>query len=620
MFNQTKKTKRATAALLFSLFSITGAVKADPLHSVFFSVPNLTEEALNWCGPAAGQIVMAAYPSSACTIAQEDVWMSIQSHKVETDWDTDPEGLRQSLIELCPPAGTWSLRERSTPQQLMGSVTYWMTKTSYPVPVLMDTASHNTYSPHEEHWVVVWGVVTDVDPTTTSVTSVDLHTVCYTDPSPLTLGDPAISVCENGSTWNSSIIQPVSKATSSYFGNYVALVEPPQKKIVAVAAPEILVGKLIKPDDAVKFAYEKVREQKLHELDKFKAIQKAKPMEPLLVNKDYGGYYIVPYSTDGKTASMAVLVNAYTGDFQSIAAFKPTTYLSKKLAVDIAIKHFTDATKLGPQPEPPDAELVYPRGERVTSRIFPMWRVTAGRESVGVDQRQKVFTKMPVQDYFLKVPAASPSSLAWDGEQMWTVDEQNKKLHSLNAQTGAITKSLEVKISKPKGLAFDGRHLWVGDSETMKLHAINVETGKTTRTIPIQVPKEKGIKAFEDIAWDGKHLWTAISAGFSSSYNQIDPKTGEITRSIFADCNPRGIAIRDGVLWSVCYNGDKLPAKIDQRNILDKDHEMLRSRQFIKDIELQEASGLIHDGTHLWTMDRKTKRVFKIYAKSPVKQ
>ena len=620
MLNRSKNTKRPTVILLLGLLTMGGAAKADALHSIFFSVPNLTEEALNWCGPAAGQIVMGAYPSGACSIPQEDVWMSIQSHKVEADWDTDPEGLRQALLELCPPTGTWSLRERSTPQQLMGSVTYWMTATSYPVPLLMDTAPHNSYTPHAEHWVVIWGVVTDVDPTVTSVTSVDLHTVCYLDPSPLNLGDPATNVCENGGTWNDTIIQPVSKVTSGLFGNYIALVEPPQKKIVAIAPPEVLAGTLIKPDDAVKFADEKVRKQKLHELDKFKAIQNAKPLPPLLVNKDYGGYYLVPYSTDGKSVSIAVLINAYTGDFQSIAAFQPTTYLSKKQAIDIAVKHFDDIDKLGPQPEPPDAELVYPLGERVTSRWFPMWRVTAGRESVGVDQNKKVFTQMPTQDYFLKVAVPKPMGLAWDGEQMWTVDEQNKKIHSLDARTGAIIKTLSVQVSAPKGLAFDGDNLWIGDSEAMKLHAINLASGETTRTIPIQAPKEKGIKAFEDIAWDGKYLWTAISAGFSSSYNQIDPESGDIVRSIFADCIPRGIAIRDGVLWSVCYNGDKLPAKIDQRNILDKGHEMLRSRKFIKDIELQEASGLIYDGTYLWTMDRKLKRVFKIYVKAPVKQ
>ena len=82
------------------------------------------------------------------------------------------------------------------------------------------------------------------------------------------------------------------------------------------------------------------------------------------------------------------------------------------------------------------------------------------------------------------------------------------------------------------------------------------------------------------------NLWIAIAAGFSSSINQIDPATGAIKRSIFAECEPRGIDIKDGVLYTVCFNGEHLPAKIDRRTIVDQNHEMLRSRQFILDVDL----------------------------------
>jgi hypothetical protein len=210
-------------------------------------------------------------------------------------------------------------------------------------------------------------------------------------------------------------------------------------------------------------------------------------------------------------------------------------------------------------------------------------------------------------------------SLAWDGKQLWTVDAADKKVRSVNSQTGAVVKTLYTDIENPKGMAYDGKRLWIGDAEAMKLYAINTESGQTESTIPIHIPKEKGFKAFEDIAWDGKYLWTAISAGFSSSYNQVDPESGEIVRSLFADCIPRGIAIHEDILWSVCYNGDNLPVKIDQRKILDKDHEMLRSRIFIKDIELKDANGLVYDGAHLWTIDRALRRAFKIHPHTPMK-
>ncbi len=609
----------AAMLLLASLLIGVASLQAQPLHSVMLSVPDFSEEALNWCGPASAQIVMGGYPSSSCSVAQEDIWMSILSHKVETDWDTDPEGLRQALVELCPPTGTWSLRAKTTPEQLMGSVAYWMTRNNYPVPLLRDTVAHNGYTSHEERWLVIRGIVTDVDPTGPGVTSVELDMVCYYDPAPTTLGDPAIKTCEDGDIWNEDILQPVSKVGSSFFGKYVAIVEPPQKTIIARAAVEVLVGVLITPDDALKYAQRWIVERKFEEMDEYKLLKNARPLPPLLVNRDYGAYYIVPYSTDGKNVAISVLVNGYTGKFQSIAAYQPVSYTTQQQAIDTVIKYLGDKAKLGPQPEPPDAQLIYPRGERVASRFFPIWQVTAGRKEIGVAQSGKILTKMPEKNFFLKVPLSRPASLTWDGNILWTLDAASNKMHSIDKRSGAIVKTHTTQLKAPRGMAFDGRYLWVGDSETMKIHAIDKASGNTVRTIPIQVPPEKGFKAFEDLAWDGQYLWTAISAGFSSSYNKIDPATGRIVRSIFADCLPRGIEIHEGVLWSVCYNGDNLPAKIDQRNILDKDHETLRSRKFIGDIELKEASGLTFDGTYLWTMDRKLKRLFKIYAPPAVK-
>jgi hypothetical protein len=585
------------------------------------AIPDYSEEALNWCGPASAQIVMGGYPSGSCTVAQEDIWLSILSNKVEPDWDTDPEGLRDALIELCPlpPGSTWSLRARNTPEELMGSVAYWMTRNNYPVPLLRDTISHNSYTAHEEHWLVIRGIVTDVDPTGPGVTSVELDMVCYYDPAPTTLGDPAVKTCEDGDIWNDDILQAVSKGSSSFFGKYVAVVEPPEKKIVTHTAAEVLFGKLITPEDALRYARRWIDERKFRDTEEYQALKTAKPLLPQLVNKDYGAYYIVPYSNDEKNVGISVLVNGYNGHFQSIAAFKPVPYVSRQQAIDIAIGYLKDKANVGPQPDPPTVELIYPRGERLVSRLFPIWQVTVGRSQIGVTQSKKILTRIPEKNDFLKVPLSRPASLAWDGNNLWTIDTESKKIHALDARSGAIVKTYKTQLKSPGGMAFDGQRLWVADTETMKIHAIDKTTGNAISTIPIKAPPEKGFKALEDIAWDGQYLWTAISAGFSSSYNKIDPATGKILRSIFADCLPRGIAIHKGILWSLCYNGDKLPVKIDQRKILDKDHEMLRSRKFIKDIQLQEASGLTFDGAHLWTMDRKLKRLFKVYSPAVLK-
>ena len=121
------------------------------------------------------------------------------------------------------------------------------------------------------------------------------------------------------------------------------------------------------------------------------------------------------------------------------------------------------------------------------------------------------------------------------------------------------------------------------------------------------------------MTWDGSHLWTAISAGFSSSLNRIDPASGEILQSVFADCDPRGIASDGSSLWTLCYNGERHPAKIDRRPILPKEHEMLQQRRFIHDTELQEPGGLAYDGQHLQVLDAKARRIFR-YPDVPAEQ
>jgi hypothetical protein len=64
--------------------------------------------------------------------------------------------------------------------------------------------------------------------------------------------------------------------------------------------------------------------------------------------------------------------------------------------------------------------------------------------------------------------------------------------------------------------------------------------GKQVKTIPLRWLHEKGFRTVEALAWDGTVLWTAIAAGFSSTFNQVDADTGRIIRSVFADCNPAG--------------------------------------------------------------------------------
>jgi len=585
-------------ALLFSQ-------PAAALHSVMLAVPEHTEEALNWCGPATGKMIMEGYPSGSCTVLQEDVWMSIQTNKVESQWDTDPVGLREALKSLCPPAFTWSVHSRTDAETLMHSIAYWMTVNNYPAAGLMDTSPHNSHLPHSEHWVAIRGVITDENPTTHA--NVQLKFIWFNDPA-VDLGDPALVRFVSGETWYSEQF-PVSKAGSSYLGKYVAVIEPPEMIGRAVAPMPVLIGKLITPDIAKQFAKRWIEEYKLTDYESYQSLRNATQLEPLLVNAEHGGYYIVPYTTDKRQqlASSAIIVNAYTGAFQEVGSFAPVSYFSKESAIELTKQ------QLGTKTDNISAELIHPQGERVVSRYFPIWKVTADNRSYGVTRQGAFLNTPPTSEFFVAAPSKKPVGLTFDKSQLWSLDQAQKTLNSFDPKSGALQHSYPLQLKEPKALTHSGTELWIADQGGRKLVAIDPKTGEQRISFKLPIPEEKGFNSIEGMTWDGKHLWVAYFAGFSSSLNKIDPTNGELLQSIYADCHPKGLASDGSHLWTLCYNGESKPTVIDQRKIMDTGHEMLKTRQFIKTIEGKGPSGLTYDGQYLWYNDQQKNRVLRVF-------
>jgi hypothetical protein len=363
---------------LASLVALCGH-PASASTSIFVSLPPHSEEALTWCGPATAQMVMEGYPAGACTKPQDEVWLAIQAAKTETVWDTDPNGMRAALAGLCPPpAGSWSVFHDANASSLMYSVAYWMNKRKYPTALLLSTESHNAYSPHQEHWVGIRGIVTDTDPLTHS--TVTLEMIWFTDPG-VNLGDPPLQRMIMGSTFYTEF-KAVTKAPSSFTGQFVAVVEPPPNPGTAVAPPEVLTGRVIPKLRVVALATlatQKIRPELLP--PPFRGILQSKAMEPLLVNPKRGGYYLIPFSRDGRTAEFAVLLNAYTGALQEIGSFSPTRFIPEQESVSRAVR------SVGGQAAAANPELL--TTETGGSRYRPVWRVQVDGRPVLLESSER---------------------------------------------------------------------------------------------------------------------------------------------------------------------------------------------------------------------------------------
>lgn len=342
--------------------------------STFIAVPGHSEEALTWCGAATGQMIIGGYPAGACTVLQADVWASIQANKAEATWDTDPAGLKAAMMDpaVCASSAHWSIFANTDPQQLMWSVAYWMKRMHYAAAAVLDTAGHSSIASHKEHWVVIKGIVTDLDPTTAS--TVNLQYVLIVDPSPASFGDPPLERFLSGSQWY-SMFKTVTLGTSTYAGKYVALIEPPPTTGIAVAKRQPLIGKVIRPERAVAAAQRALLID-LRRAGVFDDMRELRPEMPLLVNPKRGGYYLVSFR-GAKGSAMAVLINAYSGAFMEAARMKPRPILPRNEALSMARRFLRRD-----QAKNAEAALEAREGE---SPYFPTWRVALNGDEVLID-------------------------------------------------------------------------------------------------------------------------------------------------------------------------------------------------------------------------------------------
>jgi DNA-binding beta-propeller fold protein YncE len=212
-----------------------------------------------------------------------------------------------------------------------------------------------------------------------------------------------------------------------------------------------------------------------------------------------------------------------------------------------------------------------------------------------------------------------PQSIATDGKLFWVLDTKAKQIYTFDREMKKVIKSFKVAFPSAKSMTAGGSKLWIADEQEKKIYALNMTNGKIEKSFPIALPQGNEFKSIEGLAWDGAYLWMAVSAGFSGSFNKIDPVSGKNLRSFYAECEPRGIATNGKYLWSICFNGAML-SKIDQRPILEKDSDMLKAREFIADIRLDSPAGLIFNGTNFIINEQSTKKILIVLASRKLKK
>ena len=195
---------------------------------------------------------------------------------------------------------------------------------------------------------------------------------------------------------------------------------------------------------------------------------------------------------------------------------------------------------------------------------------------------------------------------------LWAVDTKARALKKIDIETKRVVSTVPLRIGEPRGITWDGKMFWVVDNREKVVHQIEPEKGTIIHTVAVPIDFDRKKAVLEGAAFDGKHLWVAYFAGWSSKILRMDAETGEVLQSMFAKGHPRALTTDGRRLWMVSYNQGRYTGVISERTIMDDAERMNLSVKFVGRTPGKEPVGMAYDGQYLWITDREMKAVHKV--------
>ncbi len=153
-------------------------------------------------------------------------------------------------------------------------------------------------------------------------------------------------------------------------------------------------------------------------------------------------------------------------------------------------------------------------------------------------------------------PGNEPSGMAFDGDCLWSADNQTGLLYRIELSYGIPIVTMNIPRGVSYGLAWDGENLW---NIHNSLEKIETYSGGILASYNI---------SGSGLAWDGHNLWTSHNEYifgdidyYQCYLDKINPGTGNITESIlfssercdypaqYDNTNIKGLAWHDGDIW-----------------------------------------------------------------------
>lgn len=372
--------------------------------------PYYTQWTNYYCGAASAQMILNS-AKIGVYVNQHTLYSYIHSHNMCSGWATDPKGL-QDVLNLYYPAGWFRYYAFTTQESGVKKMAYTIKQFGVPPAALIYGCGH---------WVVVRGVMTNVEPTYSG--SYTIYGFYVNDPwyGSSTLGENAyIDIA----TWNADYFTGCNWCGASGT-RYITVVDPEPPPPVRITYPEVkpIRPEVISLDEVRGYGAEylehiKKKEKFRENFSKaFRVIDKVKQDTPLLVkrsDREKNGYYIIPLK-NGASTQGAMLLNAYSGQLKGVSFVeKPIKYtgkykqkdakelfkkklphlrMKKKPIKDLQKKSAAELKKIRKSPgliKPADLritkmELVWEPTIQSQNPYYPLWKVTGSVKAKKAD-------------------------------------------------------------------------------------------------------------------------------------------------------------------------------------------------------------------------------------------
>jgi glutamine cyclotransferase len=119
-----------------------------------------------------------------------------------------------------------------------------------------------------------------------------------------------------------------------------------------------------------------------------------------------------------------------------------------------------------------------------------------------------------------EIAVAADAGTAFDGEHLWQIADQ--RIQKIDTRTGQVVATIPAPAQgRDSGLTWAEGTLWVGEYRARKIHQVDAETGAILRTI-------ESDRFVTGVSWANGELWHATLESDQSELRHIDPKTGEV--------------------------------------------------------------------------------------------